>query len=501
MKELKHILTILNSKHLEQEQVLGDLTSESDSLMNKLALTALKNDYVSDREMALELYGEMYDKHKFEILKSKLKQRALTSLLLYDFTDIEKSPRDAYKYRLQKQLIQASLLLLFGARQVAVKQLLKVKSLSDQYSLNGIKLQSCLLLRSHYWFSGEKKAFKNITDDINFLIRIIAQENRAEELYQLATIDFVASKAKHSGAKKMIASAIKELDAIPDKSKSFVIAIYYYKLKISLLQLEDKHSAVIVESKNAIKLLTKNKKFYNQQLYIYFLTTLCESLSFQRKYDELIYSLTEIRQLVDYTNPNRIVIERIAFLANMGNGRYAEADRILNDVLSLPYFALPLEHHIEEWTLFKDYNQLLKCLQIINEHGLNTSEAKKCIDALLLHKLPVFAKDKTGLNISILVFQVIRLILAKDYRKLIQVDKTLDNYIYRYLTNTKEHIRSITFLKLLRAIIKDDLDKKRLNKKVNSILNSLSTKTINGYIEPVEIIPYEQLGSLLLVVI
>jgi hypothetical protein len=80
----------------------------------------------------------------------------------------------------------------------------------------------------------------------------------------------------------------------------------------------------------------------------------------------------------------------------------------------------------------------------------------------------------------------------------LQADKTLDNYLYRYLGRSNEHKRTVVFLRLLRIVIREDLDKKRIVRMAEKHSRSFASHALSSHVEPFEIVPYEQLWSALL---
>jgi hypothetical protein len=116
-----------------------------------------------------------------------------------------------------------------------------------------------------------------------------------------------------------------------------------------------------------------------------------------------------------------------------------------------------------------------------------------------LNDIPIFAKDKRGLNIAILIVHVLFLLKDKKYSDIIDRIDALNQYCHRYLRKD-DTFRSNCFIKMLLKVAKADFNRKRSERyaepyvtKLNSTPLVLSDQTIE-----VEIIPYEDLWDMVL---
>jgi len=488
MKELKEILSVLNSKHLEKLPVLGENEGINNSLQARLIDGIVNSKYNTDQEAAKDLYGKLYEKHRYELLKSKLKQRALSSLLLHEIKDPEASPRDAMRVHLQRQIVSANLLLLFGKRTIGVKLLNKILSLSSDFLLNDCSIEALFLLRSHYWYSGDTAMHRKISRLLREQIAVLNAEAQAEEIYQSVTIEHAKSTAYEDSPLSKLKRASIDVNRLKKYlSTSYVVRINTIKLQIAYYQLNRQYAKVAKECEKALVFLNMDRAFRYDPLSIYFLLNQCEAFFLNGNPDKMFICIDELRRLIGETTANRFAVERVSFFANIHTLKYDDAEKILDnvDIKKLPL----LPHQLIEWQLFRAYIEIIK-------YATNIA-TNRTIDSYNLRsiKLPHLTKDKHGSNISILICDVILNILLSEHVKIIKLDKKLDNYIYRHLTDASYNKRPVIFLKMLRILIKENNDKVRIETKVKKLMEELHLNHSHSF---VEIMPFEELWKLLM---
>ncbi len=486
MKELKSILTVTQSEFIVKESLLDDFSTKN-SLISQLIDNTLRTDIQSDQEAAVLLYGKNYDKHAFEELKSKVKHRALTSLLVYDIRNDEQHVREAMQHKLNKMLAQANLLLFFGSRSAGVRLLLKINALASKYLFNETRLISTHMLRSHYWFVGDKPKYKQASIQLSKLLIILRDEYYGEDLYNTTTMPYVKSSAKKTHLAKSFRNAISQITNLKHLADSYSLQTNMYRLKVSYYQLLDDHKDAIKECGRASAFLDKKHELSSPRLSAFFLLSKCESLLFLRRYDEAVKATDRLRKLIPAKNPSRIIVERLAFLSHIQSLNIFEADKIYKEVQRLPSFTMASDRQREEWLLYKMYLDLVKSMTSRNIDPINYQT-----------ELKINSMDKHGNHLAFLILECLSTLLRKDYNAFSTTDKKIDNYLYRHLNRSAENKRSATFLKMIRIAIKDECVKEVIVQKTSKPLSYLSIKDSSTFLEPIEIIPYDMLWNLLI---
>jgi len=109
-----------------------------------------------------------------------------------------------------------------------------------------------------------------------------------------------------------------------------------------------------------------------------------------------------------------------------------------------------------------------------------------------LNSVPVFSKDKRGLNIPILIIQILFMIIRKDYDNAINRIEAIEKYCVRHL-RMDEHFRSNCFIKMLLEIPKSSFHQAAVKRKTQKLLDKLKAtpQQVVNQIHEIEIIPYE----------
>lgn len=489
MNELKSILSILSSPHLREEPTIDKIDTVKGALLVKLFTNAKENNYLSDEDAARDIYGESLDMHAFRQLKSKLRQRALNTLLLRDIITEQVNPRAAYKHRLFRSYIEANLLMEFGARNIANKIVEKCAKEARKYYLYDVDLVCTEFMRTHYWFTDEKKKFEIANLHLKKIVEILRQEYRAQELYQRCMIPHVSSLAKRPDLLKTISLSLKEIRSLSSYKDSFVIPSHYFQLRLVYLDQKGNFEQISSECKVALKFFQKKKALAPNSLIGSILMSDCEAFIFQRKYTSALGLLTQMRNAITAESANRLIVERFGFLAYLNIPDLRNARMLIKDILaSKPYRGTrPMQK--EEWLLLDGYMNLRDAFEQ-NNKGVGLVP--------ISHSLPLRSKDKLGSNITIVLYECMRAIVQRNFNEILRCDKGLDNYLYRYLNGKPGYKRTIYFMKMLRILIKEDFDLVKVKKKTDRFLKLLQTRDAKNVLEPIEIIPYEVLWEMLI---
>ena len=116
-----------------------------------------------------------------------------------------------------------------------------------------------------------------------------------------------------------------------------------------------------------------------------------------------------------------------------------------------------------------------------------------------IKSVPVFSKDKRGMNVTILVLQILFLLNENDTNEVINRTETLKTYTTRYLRND-ETFRSNSFIKMLSKISEANFNRIALKRRTDDTFEKLRTTPLEVASQPLEmeIVPFEVLWELIL---
>jgi hypothetical protein len=116
-----------------------------------------------------------------------------------------------------------------------------------------------------------------------------------------------------------------------------------------------------------------------------------------------------------------------------------------------------------------------------------------------LNEVPVYSKDKRGLNIAILIIQFLFLLHKRRYSELIDRADALKQYCYRYLRKD-DTFRSHCFIRMLLQIPRADFNRIRTERYAESYMKKLKSVPliVSDQSIEVEVIPYDDLWEMTL---
>lgn len=113
----------------------------------------------------------------------------------------------------------------------------------------------------------------------------------------------------------------------------------------------------------------------------------------------------------------------------------------------------------------------------------------------IINDLPTFSKDKKGMNIPILMLQVLWLLAEKRYDEFLDRLDALSKYKTRYLKED-ENMRSNLIIKLLNQVPENGYDKRKVLRKTEGMFKKLVDSQQSSY--EIEVFPYNIYWKLVL---
>ncbi len=180
--------------------------------------------------------------------------------------------------------------------------------------------------------------------------------------------------------------------------------------------------------------------------------------------------------------------------SQLHSGEYEKAYKTINRVRESRAFERQPDNILQAWIVYEAYIEFLVRVDQINVESDSKFRLYK-----FLNEIPIYAKDKRGFNISILVVHVLFLLLQKKYNQIIDRVDALNQYCHRHLRRD-DTFRSNCFVKMLLQLAKANFNKKRAERYVQPYLRKLHSMPVTFLDQAieVEIIPYEKLWSMVL---
>ena len=458
----------------------------------------IANEIKNDKE-AKEALNYSKNSSAFLKFKERYTKKVLDYILLFEASVKSNEFINEEYYRLLK-LYTAGRIIQYKQQLPNATIIFKyIFDLARKYDFLHLQLYSALELRKLYgYLVPDKKLFeyyerKLIEIEAEFKISLTL-----DEVYDKVSHDYTGIKLKDVDIFKkdilnkgeQLLETIKEITSISSKTKAYEIVSFAYTInneleksinisKESISLLEESQSSpkykIILAYKDIISAYLKLKDFDNATIYLH--KTLAihtqKTINYFRmkSMEYLLYAISK-----DYNNLFKITVEVI-------NSKELKQHQVL----------------LEEWRLREAYVNLLIEAGKIDEKYIKASNYRKFRLNKFLNEVDFFSKDKRGINISILVVELMHFLIRKEYDKLLDKLEALNQYTYRYLRNDSS-LRSNCFIKMLLKIPDAEYHPIRTVRYVSKYEKKLKANPLEILLKSVdvEIIPFENLWEIII---
>ena len=189
-------------------------------------------------------------------------------------------------------------------------------------------------------------------------------------------------------------------------------------------------------------------------------------------------------------------LQELFFLLAMYTRHYSKAFEVCDMVQKKLRSGNHPSQIAEMWKIYEAYVHFLVYLKKIE---LPQDYASKFKVGKFLNDIPTYSKDKQGMNIPILVIQILFTISEHNYNQSIDRMEAIEKYCSRYLKQN-ETFRSSCFIKALLQIPAAAFHQEVVTRKAQKYIDMLNTQPLEVAYQTheIEIIPYEHLWEMAL---
>lgn len=496
MDKLQEIIRVVARMRLKRIEVFnenGNLNRKN--LYYRLYQGIKDGSFSSDEDAARALFDTDASDKKYQMLKSRVKNRLLNTML---FLDNSMSRYDQAVLQCNRNLMAAKALLQSGARKAGESMLMTTLTQAEKFELNDVALSCLLSLRYSAAFSGNKAEFDFYRKRFQEVEDIFHAECKAEEYYQVITLPFGKSSSNRPELASIANSYVQEIEEERAKHTSYKLELVLFRLRVMAGQIGGNPESVLEACDQAEKFLNQRKhlaaKIRFGEIGLYRMTAYLQLGAFEegRKTVE-----TGLQNFGDGSLNWTIFLEHY-FLLCMHTSHYAQAAEVFKQVTEHPRFGNLDEVRKEKWRIFEAFLRYILNGRIDPAAGEVVESQFKLMK--FLNEVPTYSKDKRGLNIAILILQILFLLDRRDFDGIIARAEALKVYCSRYL-KVDENYRSNCFLKMMILMEKKGFEYEATSKMAERYFQSLKTSRFNyeaGNLASLEIIPYEQLWATIL---
>lgn len=499
MEILEELVRIISPQKIAKVSVMHRHLPATSKLM-QLYKGISQKEFDSDESAALTLYGTTDTGSKYSKIKYELRERLINTIHLIPLVDHNDSEISRAYFRYYSRLTTARFLMVLGASQAGINLLQKILVKAQEFEFTDVIIEAARLLRAYHGSNtGNAAALMEYTQVIQKYLRLYQNELVGEELYYDLLSQYVQDKSTKIHLAVLAEQYLNQLQPALQEDSSLLFIFRYRMIELMSVMCKQDYSATIDICKTAVKELSSRSFYYPQHLLLFYFQWISCCIQLRRR-EEGFQIIETALQLLKPKTFNWYRAKSLEMQLCLYHREYQHAFDIYTDCANpqhLKYIPAAMQ---EEWLIYSAYLHLLleAGLLQLTEKEISRSLGKKFRLQKFLNETIVYTRDKKGVNVAILIVEIMFLFLQRQVDQLINRSEALEKYMQRYLHN-EGCARSKQFLKLILLTIQNDFSRKKLGleyEKHLAELKSFQHDTLSKN-HAQEIIPYEHLWEII----
>lgn len=494
MIELKELVDIVTRNKVKSIEIIGNPSDKGTKLMQFYDLIA-EGKVDSDEEAFQQLYDCVGDKNAYYKLKHSLRERLFNTIFFIDLKQAKYSNVKKAKLECQKIISLFNLLRTKGAIRNAIKIARRGLKIAIEYEFTQEIIFLAENLRVHYaTIIGDRKTFLHYDNIVTKYQTLFLAEGKAKSRYLDLISLYVNNRSTKNYVRNLAERYHNEIEEIELEVSS--INFYYYKCMLKIIyhmSVNDYRNTIQICSTTldkiaSYKYLSTRAKISVSLQYI----ACCIHLKF---FDKGKKSILECLDIVEEGMTAWFKLQELYLTLCLHTKNYAEAWRTYQRAVNHKKFQSLFSNAQEVWKIYEAWLYFL--LRAGKVGALNGSAYKNFRIGRFLNEVPTFSKDKRGLNVPILIVQIVLLLQTGRRDELIDRVEAIAQYKHRYL-DKEQNYRSDLFIRMLLEVSKASFRQEgvlKRTRKYHSMLSDVPLEVSNQS-HDLEILPYEDIWDI-----
>ena len=417
------------------------------------------------------------------------------------FTDTKRAnytDRQRAYYEGYKDWAAAKILIGKNARIVGIQLCLKLVTLAEKFEFTDLAVDVLRILRLHFGArEGNLKKYETYNQQFKYYEKLFHFENRVEEMYTELVLKFIKSKASDEETQKKALEYYAEIEPYLKEYDSYRLHLCGLLIKLMVHSSVNHYRSTIEVCDEALSFF--QAKPYNASVPIqicYYQKLIC--YTHLKEYEAGKVAAENCLSYLDTGSFNWFKYQELYLMLSMHTANYQGAYEVFTTTTRHKSFQFLPPSLTEIWRIYESYLHFLVDIGRIQpaEHDKSFNKFRL---GRFINETPIFSKDKRGMNIPILVIQIIFMIHQKKYGDAIDRIEAIQKYCSRYLVKD-DTFRSNCFIKMLLQIPKASFHKAAVERKSEKYLGRLREFALNLSTQSheIEIIPFEVLWEMVL---
>ncbi len=496
MDKLKELVELLRSSRTTRELVAineignGKIIPFYEGLLN--------DEFEDDDQAASALYGRKRQFGKYKKLKTYTKKRLIDALFFLDLQLISSSARQTAYFECYKDWAAAKILVSSKARSTGTDLCRQVLHKAQKYEFTELVMTVSNFLRVYYGtLERDLKKFEECNRLFKESKLLWEAENTAEEWYTDLIVRYVNNKKLRKETPAKAKDYYQRLAPLMKKHKSYRLQLCGYLIRMMIFTSVHDYRSTVKICDEAIAFFSKKSYLAKTPIQIFYYQKVVCHLQL-KEYEKGQTAIGACLRVLDEGTYNWFKVQEMNLLLATHTRRYQHALKVFRTVTRHRQFKQLPDHEKEMWRIYEAYMYFLSITGNIqpddDHHHQHTFRLGK-----FLNETPIYSQDKRGMNIPILIIQILFLIEKKQFDKLLKKMDAIERYSSRYLRKN-ETLRSNCMIKMLLELPNVSYNLNGVNRRVHKYYEKLKAAPadIAHQNYEIEIIPYEDLWKMAL---
>lgn len=474
MEGLMEFCTVFSTKKIRYKNLLGLTEDKADTLYQLIV-----EKKVTTNEEAIQYLFEdnSFPQKSLARTKDRLKKRIINSLMCA--YDEKESPILRLYKNLQKELFAFKTLRVKGKKKAARILGEKAIKVAIKNEFTEIVLSFARDLHRHYAFDEDNhKKYKLYFKHVQKYSKIFADELAIESDY--LDVIFHLKGRKHYSRQiiELVEEKAKNVSTLMESCQTFKAMLLGSNVLVYYYQLTHQPQKLIERCQKTINFFENLNYDPPYTAFFSFLYKLIPTQIQLGHYREVQDSIKKCLQLAGEGTGNWVITKQYEVIMYFRQNRIEEAKAIIK--LLRTKFPKNIKKYLETWLVYEAFADFLT--------------GEKIRLRRILNDVPQFSRDKRGMNINILIIQVLALLQRKKENDIIDRMAALERYSHRYLKKD-DTFRSNCFIHMLLQLEKGYFNKIAVDRHAAKYIKALKSIPLEQSKQDldVEVVPYETL--------
>jgi hypothetical protein len=486
---IRDILRFINDFFSEKNRSLdiksADFTKSKAGQFYKILIGT---DIQSDKEVAKLIYGTEKPDTKFMFLKSTFISRMLNTITHIDLTNPKISEFTKAVFHSYKNLFIISILFRLGRRRAGMSLVKKTLRMAEKYELFHVSIELLEQLRANALLEGKKTEYEKYVKKIERTFVLLNSESRVRTLIDRISIHSSVSTFINKVFVQSAKQAMKAIEAELSIGDTYQNRMAFFRIEYMYYQYAGTPSKSIAACEQAIAYLHTKPHLTPRIRIGEFKLRILENCMLAQNYVNGKKAVAECAIYIPPDSSLWLQYKEQYFLLLMIKLKFVEAKMIYDEVIAHARLRSQLPTLGERWEIYKLYLDYAE--HTVNPRKTYFLRQKKYQKRI--NEYPTYSKDKNGLNVAILVLNILMLIENNKRDQLVEQSDALATYGRSHLQAKQSYQTSILF-KLIRIMVNSDYNFEIIEKKARRLERRLANTKPSYYEikESVLIVPPE----------